>query len=508
MSALPPPFGDATSRLGRSFLTTSLVPTIVFVSLTTTVVLFSFGAVRATAETLTSLSPSVQLLVALVTVSVVWFIASLVSSNWRKIVRLYEGYPFARAYRRRARKRGIDPWYYVQWIPGTAYHFAKRRSSALSQRTAYRRYPPPEFEAEVLPTTLGNILLSAERYGLVRYGVDVTLLWPRLYWQLPSEMRADLETYKEEHQLPLALSFMASVSTVIACASVVLAGGSWKLLLLVGISGMFASIGAYLLAIERAEEYAEQIRTAVDLHHGALLSTWEGPDTDERTFFQRAQSFVETGLYSASEVSPDTPGLVDPPQPLALEKAALPPRWLDATLVHLRLTVAFALGGSLLLFLGAVWLRGHEVPVVVATSETSMYSNIVDVQVVYMPPRSVPAGSLTTTRAAQGAIALKELQRGAPITSANSVRRSPAASGPVADFPVFPIGPVSDDIALGQTVTALFRNCKMAIVNAQLLSVHQSNSGSRPSTVSLALGSNQASALADCADPSVMLVRP
>ena len=201
--------------------------------------------------------------------------ASLVASNWRKIVRLYEGYPYARLYRYVARERDLDQWFVAKKFPGSAYHLARQKG--MEPRRAYRRYPPSDFEHEVLPTSLGNILLSAERYGLQRYGIDVTLLWPRFYWQLPPEMRKDLEAFKEEHQLPLALSFMSAIFGFLAGGIVLVSGGSWLLFAGASASGVVLAAAAYLLALERAEEYGEQIRAAVDLHHRSLFGIWDEP---------------------------------------------------------------------------------------------------------------------------------------------------------------------------------------------------------------------------------------
>jgi hypothetical protein len=63
------------------------------------------------------------------------------------------------------------------------------------------------------PTSNDNILLSGERYGLSRYGLDITLMWPRLFWLLSEEVQRSIDVFKEDHRLPLALSFASADET-------------------------------------------------------------------------------------------------------------------------------------------------------------------------------------------------------------------------------------------------------------------------------------------------------
>ncbi|MGA1839052.1 MAG: hypothetical protein ACMUIU_00360 [bacterium] len=46
-------------------------------------------------------------------------------------------------------------------------------------------FPPPEY---VMPTALGNIIRAAEIHGLVHYGIDAIILWPRLLPFVPEKI--------------------------------------------------------------------------------------------------------------------------------------------------------------------------------------------------------------------------------------------------------------------------------------------------------------------------------
>lgn len=504
VAVLPGPFGEATSRLERRFLTTALIPTIVFVVLTSAVILLAFDAFGRAGDAWSSLPVSLQLLLTLASTALVWFLSSLIASNWRKIVRLYEGYPFARFYRKRAQKKGIDLFSYVQRVPGASYHLHEQRHA--SSRTAYRRYPPPEFEQEVLPTSLGNILLAAERYGLDRYGVDVTLLWPRLYWQLPPEMRTDLEAFKEEHQLPIALSFMAAWSTLIGSAAVLVAESSWQLLLVVSTVGLSLSLGAYLLALERAEEYGEQIRTVVDLYHGSLKKVWSQPDADEEEFFQRVQFFVEHGVY-LSTTNQQLPPTIQPDPPPNLHKLPAPKGWGWTLLRRMRLSAIVCLVSACLIATGALWLRLQEVGVVVVKTQTEQFTFPTKVRIAYLPPRQVPPGSFSHIKAVDGRISLEPLPSGTPITALNSLASIPAAAfDSIIDLPVFPAGPVPNDVNVGDLVTLGFKRCGSTINDVRLLALSQPRTDDEPAKVTVAFPA-QISAFRRCVGSPVAIIR-
>ena len=301
---LPGPYGVAVSKMERSFLTTALVPTLVFLTGYGTVLVAAVWSFGGAAAWWSGRSAAEQLTLALIVAAAVWFLAGLFASNWRKIVRFYEGYPLAALLPTFdatdvSRRRRLSA---VRKCPGTAWHL--RRYANLTkgkvrggQPRLYSRYVPDAYKPEILPTTIGNILLSAERYGLDRYGLDSTVLWPRLYWCLPDPVQVALDRFKEDHQLPLALSFISAIFTVFSGVTVFLAGGPWNLFLAVCLAGTALAVLAYLLAVERTEEYAEQVRAVVDMYHQELEDKWIRPyrDNDEVNHYAAARHFVLHG---------------------------------------------------------------------------------------------------------------------------------------------------------------------------------------------------------------------
>lgn len=293
--AVAAPIQDALSKMERRFVTASFIPT--------ALVVFGYAFAVATARSSTedvltawkqmSIASQASVIAGLLLVS--WFLAGLLHSNWRKIVRLYEGYPIKSLFLRLFGSP-FDP---VRWskVPGVAWHVRVQQSAPPS--ILYSRYPPRKHRHLTLPTTIGNVLLSGERYALDRYGFDVNLLWPRLFWQLPPEVRQSIEVSKEEHQVPLALSFVGVCFAVLGGGTVFVLGGTWQLFSIVCVIGFSFSVAAYLLAVERTEEYAEQLRVTVDLYRRSLVDNWRpGPRrfNEEQQFFAAASAFVQSGL--------------------------------------------------------------------------------------------------------------------------------------------------------------------------------------------------------------------
>jgi len=56
----------------------------------------------------------------------------------------------------------------------------------------------PVNERLYMPTTLGNLLRSAEEYPRVRYGLDAIVFWPRLWLLMPKETLTALSEAREQ----------------------------------------------------------------------------------------------------------------------------------------------------------------------------------------------------------------------------------------------------------------------------------------------------------------------
>lgn len=283
---------DLASVFHRRFLFNALLPTLVFTSLTAIVVVDRSAGLGRCSAWWTDLDGVSKALVVLAYAGVVWFLAAAVQSQWRAVVRLFEGYP-AMALRRFLRRKLPG----VNWaIPGVAWHHA--RMEHIDAHRLYRGYAEDHEEA-LLPTRLGNVLFASERYPADRYGIDPIYFWPRLYPLLPERFQVDLEEFLIEHEFPLVVAFEAALAATITGIAVLLSEGPPLMFIVCFGGGFIVAFAFYRLSIESAEEFGEQLRTAFDLYRDRLLEQWPtvADVRNEKDAFRQIQDFV---VYGAS----------------------------------------------------------------------------------------------------------------------------------------------------------------------------------------------------------------
>ncbi|GIM97133.1 hypothetical protein [Paractinoplanes toevensis] len=287
---IPGTLATLSTVFRRRFLFNALLPTTVFAGVLALVVIQNVGSMRIVGAwwgRLDAISKAVTLL----TVSaIVWFLAVAVASQWRTIVQIFEGYPLIRLFGRNA--------------PGIDWHRKRRwelwEGENDDHERAFHRYTLIEDaseeaeEGEVLPTTLGNILLAGERYALSRYEMDTIQFWPRLFPLLPAEFRAEYEEFIVEYEFPLVVSFLSATTGFIGAAVTLLCGGPPLLFAVCFIGGALIAYLFYVLSFSAAEELAEQQRTAFDLYRHLLLEQWPTPPDvrDERAAFKEITGFI------------------------------------------------------------------------------------------------------------------------------------------------------------------------------------------------------------------------
>jgi hypothetical protein len=270
----------------RRFLFNALLPTLVFTTATVGVIVECAGSRTLVASWWTALDTVSKVFTALAYAAAIWFLAGAVASQWRAIVRLFEGYPISAI----TERLPID-------TPGVRWHrehAARLRGSKpeLDPEKAYLRYPPSRHEELILPTRLGNVLLAAELYPYDRYRIDPVLFWPRLYPLLPDQFQADYEEFVMEHEFPLVVAFESAIAAIIGGVATLLAGKPPLTFVMLFGGGMLIAYGFYCLSISSAEEVGEQQRTAFDLYRDRLLEHWPTPGDvrDEKLAFEAIES--------------------------------------------------------------------------------------------------------------------------------------------------------------------------------------------------------------------------
>ena len=138
----------------------------------------------------------------------------------------------------------------------------------------------PKANTNLMPTRLGNLLRTAERKPLEKYGLDAVICWSRLWMLLPEAVKKDLQ----EARADLNTAARVWLWSLLFCGWTVVGWNFqspwhtniWTLWPLVGI---FAAWFAYQWAIAAASLYGELIEAAFDLHRHLLYQSlrWNLP---------------------------------------------------------------------------------------------------------------------------------------------------------------------------------------------------------------------------------------
>jgi hypothetical protein len=284
----------------RRFFFNALLPTFIFVNVATGAIIVSGWPIEATLSLWGRLDLLTRLLILLAYFALVYFLSAAVQSQWRNIVRLFEGYPLRTLTRR----------LHLPAVVGEKWHQKRMDKLQIDNEgesiKVYYHYPP--YGNKVLPTRLGNMLLAGESYSLHRYGIDAIIFWPRLYPLLPEGFQREYEQFVIQYQFPLVVAFEASIATVICATALLVTHASAIIFMIVLLGGAIVAYGAYLLSLESAIELAEQQRTAFDLFRDRLLIEWPAivDIKDGKRTFPLIAAFVVQG-YQPDQIDWDAP---------------------------------------------------------------------------------------------------------------------------------------------------------------------------------------------------------
>jgi hypothetical protein len=274
------------AAFSRRFLFNALIPTFIFGSLTIGVVILSFSPLNDVVRWWERLDLFTQVLLLVGYSGCLLFLSAAVGSQWRGIVRLYEGYPLVGLTVKLGRRSAIG----VRWHRR---HLAELKDTQQAYQL-YLRYPHSRHSDKILPSRLGNILLSGEFYPRDRYGVDAFVFFPRLYPLLPENFQKDLHAYILGYEFPLVVSFQAATATIICSVAILASHGPPLLFLAIFAGGVLFAYLSYCASLSPAEEFSEQLRTAFDLYRENLIDAWPSATylPDEKAAFKKILSFV------------------------------------------------------------------------------------------------------------------------------------------------------------------------------------------------------------------------
>ena len=297
-------FGDVFSSVmeefkdfvGHGFWLTVFFPIFVFVAASLALYLEitqGLGTSLAQWEKLSVLTQTLSVLMAIV---ILLAIAFGVYNLQYALTRLFEGYgweslPILNLIRNRRIELYKRRWDYLKALTESVSEIAAK-SRISAEQLAY--YPPPTHLELMMPTRLGNILRAAEIYPYDRYGIDATVLWPRLSATLDANVISGVEVKRGAMNFMLLLTVLAALFTLVWCPVLALTTNRWDLFLLCAVGLPIAWV-CYRNAAESAIAYGEQVKTTFDLHRLNLIKALGRPipssATDERKEWLRLTRF-------------------------------------------------------------------------------------------------------------------------------------------------------------------------------------------------------------------------
>lgn len=272
--------GQLTGQLERRFLLNSFFPVLVFSLLSGLVVASGQTGVDTVVELWSRQPTVVQVSVLIGYVAIVFVGANLLANGILGITKLFEGYAAP-----------------ASWFAGFGRNYQRWRASRMEAEQARYRYPPESPSQQFAPTSLGNVLKSAEVYPTNRYGLDAVRVWPRLYHLLPEAFRTSTNSAREAMEFLLAISFLALLFAVGSAFYLICVAAPLAQFITCVAGGSAVSILAYVGALSPASIFGDHIRTAFDLYRLDLLRAMKLPAPatldEERRMWKHVVRFLE-----------------------------------------------------------------------------------------------------------------------------------------------------------------------------------------------------------------------
>lgn len=306
---------DVSKALGRSFFLGAFLPALVLIANAVTMIELAIEGNPITYRI------GIGVMVTLCLAGA-FFIATVFLSLNIYIVRLYEGYPVSgwRFLKKRLQSQRDQIYQEIAGIKGELNKQLNQQGSYEAnlrlnrlQQEADERYPPPP--AEVLPSSLGNIIRAFEHYPFTRYSIEPIAVWPRLLAVVPENQTEAINTQKSLMDFWLNLSLVCLVSGLFWAVVVVwyVYISSLFLVPVLVVSILLAYL-SYRGAIPCAVAWGYEVRTAFDLYRSDLLQRLgiQKPSSisDERNAWQKVFWFFRYEDYAKRHglPSPDSSG--------------------------------------------------------------------------------------------------------------------------------------------------------------------------------------------------------
>ena len=260
------------------------------------VLIYGWGWLRTRIEDFTQYEPI--LFLPLLLISILCFFLSIICVKWAipYLLKLTEGYwpAFLSCLRKRKIRvinRRIDTMA-RRWVDLAEKW--ERGEMTSSERETYIRLDRellnyPVDRAHLMPTSLGNIVRAAEEYPYVNYGLEFSIVWPRLMLVIPESIHRKIEDARRslnESTSWIAWGNLFSIWSIFAWRSWFWGYNAFPVLWY----GVFPILVSYLVIIlsyrellNSAKVYAQLVRSAFDLYRFNLYDelNWPRPTSPE-----------------------------------------------------------------------------------------------------------------------------------------------------------------------------------------------------------------------------------
>lgn len=235
------------------------------------------------------------------------------------IIRFYEGYPWensllgkrlkkihqARFDRFNAHEEGL---YTLRSRLKVDHRHYDKISRLYNDAGAALNFEYPNNRHAVLPTRLGNVIRSFERYPSHQYGMESIDLWPRLVAVIEASYAAQIDDSKTSLIFLLNLSFLSGLLSIflLLVGLVHLPVNFMTVVILPALGFALAAYWFYFISIRQASKWGNLVKGAFDLYRFDLLKKLgytQMPKTkrQERDLWRKITLQI---IYSDEQVAP------------------------------------------------------------------------------------------------------------------------------------------------------------------------------------------------------------
>ncbi len=312
--------GELKGYFGKAFVLAVWLPILLFTSAGLAVYLAGAGILRVSWERWLGLQIEDKVLLAAAFLITVTLTAFVIDHMQVPITRMFEGYwddvtglrAFGRFKRRRCERQLnlLDARLEVlaEEIPtleqnGRHAGLLKAEFNRLTERRLLS-FPPPGYEAQLMPTRIGNIYKAAELYPYTRYRIDTVIVWPRLRQVLPDGFVGRMQEVKTAADFLLLFGLLAIIFSLASLVYLIAQGAVMSLIVICAL-GLPLGWLSYRASLAPARGYAEMIKVAFDLYRQPLLKSLglELPTTlsEEQKLWRELSIFIFRGVPPAKD---------------------------------------------------------------------------------------------------------------------------------------------------------------------------------------------------------------